>query len=344
MASVTSEKFGKTQDGQDVTRYVFTNKNNLVVKIMDYGGTITDILVPDKAGNVTDICPGFDSLQGYEANPIYMGAIIGRFADRIANGTFILDGVKYQLNCMDLNESGHFLHGGKKGFDKMVWKSHLEGSKLVLKYVSADGEEGFPGELTTTVTYELTDDNELNLTYTATTTKATPLNLTNHVYFNIAGHDNGSLDNHMATVNADTYLPMSDSYIPTGEVRKVDGLPQDMRQPSRLGDRIPNIPGGVGFVCYYILDNKGEKKFAARFEASGRFMECYTTEPGLMFYTGYYLNNTGKNGAHYGRYSAFCLETQQYPDNVHHDNFPNSILRPGETYKQSTTYKFGASS
>ncbi|XP_046364266.2 galactose mutarotase-like [Haliotis rufescens] len=345
MSRVTQDSYGQTRDGSEVTRFTLTNKNDVVVRIINYGGTITEIRVPDRAGRVADICPGFEDMEGYQANPIYMGALVGRVADRIAGATFDLDGKTYNLNANDLQEAPNFLHGGTKGFDKMLWDATIEGNKLVLKYVSPDGEENFPGEVTTVVTYELDDDNGLTLEYTATTTKATPINLTNHVYFNLAGHGAGAaeLENHVATVKADTYLPMNNLYIPTGEIKEVAGQPQDLRTPTRVGDRLHNPELGRGFTCNYNLQVTGNKEFAARFEhpGSGRYFECSTTEPALMFYTGHWLNNPGKGGAVYGRYSAFCLEAQHYPDSVHNPKFPSTILHPGETYRQSTTYRFG---
>ncbi|KAK7103360.1 hypothetical protein V1264_018275 [Littorina saxatilis] len=342
---ITQDSFGKTKDGREVKRYTLKNSSgSLVVRILDYGGTISEIHVPDRNGELADITLGYDDMAGYESGAACMGAIIGRVAGRIAGGKFTLDGKTYTL-C--LNHGEHALHGGKVGFDKRLWSGKVEGDKLVLKYVSADGEEGYPGELTTTVSYRVTDDNQLIIEYEAITTKPTPVNLTNHSYFNLAGHDAGTMEDHIVTIDADRFMPIDKYGVPTGEIGKVEGTEWDLRKPVRLGDRLHKVPGGEGFCHNFCLTpNEGSQlRFAARVEhpASGRSIECWTTEPGLQFYNSYYLNQPkGKGGAAYTRFGAFCLEAQHYPNSLHEPSFPNIILRPAETYRQTTVYKFGA--
>ncbi|ESO83567.1 hypothetical protein LOTGIDRAFT_133246, partial [Lottia gigantea] len=310
-------------------------------KILNYGGIITEILVPDKIGKTEDICLGFDDMEGYEKRSPYMGAIIGRVANRIANGKFELDGKKYSLF---INNGPNSLHGGKIGFDKVIWKSEIKGNVLSLSYVSADGEENYPGEVTINVDYELDDENKLSLHYKATTTKATPINLTNHTYFNLAGHANGVIDDHVVTIHADSYLPLDDSSIPTGEIRKVDGSLMDLRSGIKMGERLNTVNNGIGYDNNFNLNVTGKLELAARVEhpVSGRYMECYTTTPGLQFYTSYYFDDIlGKAGAVYKRFGALALETQGYPDAVNHKNFPSVILRPEETYQHHTVFQFG---
>ncbi|KAK7098232.1 galactose mutarotase-like [Littorina saxatilis] len=340
---VTQEPFGHTQDGKSVTRFTLRNSSGqLVVRILDYGGVINEINVPDRHGNVADVTLGCDDMEGYETRSRFFGALIGRVANRIAGGQFTLDGKTYTL-CV--NNWPNSLHGGQVGFDKKVWTSRVEGDSLVLTYVSPDGEENYPGEVTTKVVYRVTDDNELSIEYEATTTKPTPLNLTNHAYFNLAGHDSGTLADNVVTIAADSYLPIDDTSIPTGEVRPVDGTEYDLRRPVRLGDRMHKVRKGKGFDHNFCLaPSDGKVRLAARLEhpPSGRFMECLTTEPGLQFYTGGNLEGQrGKGGASYGPFSALAMEAQHYPDSVNHPSFPSTIVRPGETYRQTTVYTFG---
>ncbi|KAK7103357.1 galactose mutarotase-like [Littorina saxatilis] len=340
---ITKEAFGQTKDGKDVTKFTLKNSSgNLVVRLLDYGALISEINVPDRNGKVVDITLGFDDLPGYEADSLFSGAIVGRVAGRIAGGQFTLDGKTYDL-CV--NSPPNSLHGGKVGFYKKVWSGKVEGDKVVLTYVSPDGEEGYPGELTTTVSYRVTDDNELILEYEATTTKPTPVNLTNHAYFNLAGHNGGALDEHVVTIPTDTFLPLDETNIPIGEIKKVEGTEWDLRKPTRLGDRQRQVPGGNGFDHTYCLPpSDGKPQLAAKLEhpPSGRTIECRTTEPGMHLYTGFFLDVPhGKGGATYKQYGAMCLEAQHYPDSVHHPSWPTTILRPGETYRQKTIYKFG---
>ncbi|XP_052057648.1 galactose mutarotase-like [Mytilus californianus] len=338
---ILEEDFGKTKDGLSVKRFTLKNQNNVTIRIISYGAIVTDILVPDRKGNVQDINLGFDDIKGYESpRQRYFGALCGRVVNRIADGKFTLDGTEYKLA---INNGPNHLHGGLKGFDKVVWKADVKDSKVVMSYTSPDGEENYPGELTTSVTYKLTNDNEFIIDYTATTSKATPVNLTNHSYFNLAGQGSHNIDDHVIKVNADYYTPLNENVIPTGEIAPVEGTPYDIRTAVRLGDRIKNVNNGKGFDINFCVGKTGEMKKCGRVEhpPSGRVIEVSSTEPGLQVYTSYYLDNVqGKAGATYGQFSAFCLETQHYADSVNHDNFPSTILRPGETYRHTTHYKF----
>ncbi|KAK6182251.1 hypothetical protein SNE40_009977 [Patella caerulea] len=341
MGPIKADIFGRLKSGKVVARYTLTNKNGITVKILDYGGIITDIHVPDKNGKVDDICLGFNDIEGYETRSPYFGALIGRYANRIAGAKFVLDGVAYSLTA---NNGPNSLHGGKIGFDKVVWNARIEDNQLILNHVSPDGDENYPGALTVKVIYELTDDDVLKLDYTATTTKATPINLTNHTYFNLAGHTSNDISDHVAMIPAESYVVLDRNTIPTGEIRNVEGSPMDLRQPVKLGDVMPNVNDGLGFDNNFNLKQSEEMKLGARIEhpPSGRYIECRTTEPGMQFYTCKNLKETpGKNGAVYKQFGGFCLEAQHYPDSVHFKHFPNTILRPGEIYRQTTTYKFG---
>ncbi|XP_005089148.1 galactose mutarotase [Aplysia californica] len=338
---ITSEPFGQTEDGQEVTRFTLTNSKGASVKILDYGGRVADINVPDKNGKMGDVSLGFDNIKDYEAHPLFFGGLCGRVANRIAGAEFTLDGKTHKLF---VNNGPNTNHGGKAGFDQRMWKGEIKGDKLVVSYLSVDGEEHFPGDLSVEVTYSLCEDNSLKLEYKATTTKPTILNLTNHTYFNLAGHGAGHLDDHVITMYSDSYLPLDETGVPLGEVKKVDGTEYDLRSPVRMGDRLHNVPGGKGFDINFCLDNNGEMKLAARVEhpPSGRYLECRTTEPGLQLYSAFYIYPmTGKEGAAYGKYGGLCLEAQHYPDSIHKPDFPTTVLRPGETYTQTTIYKFG---
>ncbi|KAJ8309433.1 hypothetical protein KUTeg_014307 [Tegillarca granosa] len=317
--NISKECFGKTKEGVDISRFTLTNSKDVTVSIINYGCIVTNIIVPDKDGKKEDICLGFEDMEGYETNLPYFGAVCGRVANRIAGGKFTLEGKEYELA---VNNGPNALHGGLKGFDKKVWQAEMEGNKLVLKYVSADGEEGYPGELTTTVTYQLTEDNELVIEYTATTTKATLVNLTNHSYFNLGGQGSVDINEHLVTINAETYTPFIEN-IPTGKIDPVEGTPYDMRTPVRLGDRLKDVNSGTGYDNNFCLGEVNKTKHAARVvhPPSGRVLDMYTTEPGLQFYTAYYVDNLkGKGGA---------------------EQFPTTVLKPGNTYKQRTSYKFG---
>ncbi|XP_033734156.1 aldose 1-epimerase-like isoform X1 [Pecten maximus] len=342
MPITVEDSYGEI-DGQQVKRYTLSNNHNVKVRIIDYGGIITEVLVPDHQGELGDIVLGFDDMEGYKTNGPYLGALIGRYANRIANGTFSIDGTTYTLA---INNVPNALHGGLKGFDKRMWTSSISDGKLVLTYVSADMEEGYPGEVTATVTYQLTDSNELIIDYNATTTKSTVINLTNHAYFNLKGEGSGDVLEHVAQVNADTYLPVDDTSIPTGVITQVQGTVMDLRTKQRLSNVINQVPGDHGYDHNYCFGKTGWVKNMARVEdpSSGRYVEVHSTEPGMQFYTAYWNNVTGKGGKHYGRYSGFCLETQHYPDSPNKPDFPTVVLAPGETYRQTTTYKFGTTS
>ena len=338
--SVAEDGYGEV-DGEKVIQYTLTNPSGMIVKILNYGGTVTDIIVPDKAGKMGNVVLGYDSLSGYlqNGNP-YFGCLVGRYANRIANAKFTLDGKEYKLAP---NNDGNTLHGGLKGFDKRVWKAGSINTdsiaSLKFTYDTKDGEEGYPGNLHTEVIYTLTKDNELKIEYTATTDKATPVNLTNHCYFNLsAGIDSTILD-HELKLNANKYTPVNDKLIPTGKIDDVKGTPMDFTTAKKIGRDIANVPGGYDHNWVLNGNDAGSLYHAA----SGRYMEVSTTEPGIQFYSGNFLNGTLKNtrgNAKYVKHAGLCLETQHFPDSPNQPAFPNTILKPGETYHQTTIYKF----
>jgi aldose 1-epimerase len=340
MMAITKEIFGKTADGQTVDAYLLENEN-LAVKIITYGATIVSIEAPDSDENVDDIVLGFDDMAGYQSagNPFF-GACCGRFANRIAGGKFSLDGQDYSLA---VNNGPNSLHGGLVGFDKKVWDAEIVGDAVKMTLVSPDGEEGYPGTLNVELTYSLNADGELRLDYSATTDRKTILNLTNHSYFNLAGK--GSVHDQFISINADRYTVVDDDATPTGELRPVAGTEMDLLEPKPIGQNIKKVQG-LGYDHNYCINqqNEGDLTLAAFVgdPESGRTMECWTTEPGVQFYTANYVDNVkGKNGAYYGAQEAFCLETQHYPDSPNHPDFPSTELAPGETYQQTTIYKFG---
>ena len=350
---ISHEPFGEV-NGKEVTLYTLTNANGVEAKIMDYGGVIQSLSVPDNDGNMEDIVLGFDSLDKYVEKSPYFGAIVGRYANRIANGEFTLDGTTYELPIN--NEPGGMpcsLHGGKKGFDSVVWDSEpVEAADAVgvkLNYLSEDGEQGYPGNLDTTVTYWLTNDNELRVVYEATTDKATPVNLSQHSYFNLDGEGNGKILDHALTLNASHYTPVNKGLIPTGEIAPVEGTPFDFTEPHKIGARIDadhkQIELGGGYDHNFVLDHqKGEMELAAEVVEpdTGRIMKVYTDQPGVQFYSGNFLNGSlvGKSGKKYVKRGAFCLETQHYPDSPNQPKFPSTILRPDEKFKSATVFKF----
>ena len=354
--AIEPSPFGETADGTSVDLYTLTNANGMRLDVTNYGGIIVRLLVPDAAGELEDITLGYDSLGGYLDQSPYFGAIIGRYGNRIAQGRFTLAGETYELAR---NNGPNHLHGGEKGFDKVVWDvesfENENGVGLIFSYTSPDGEEGYPGTLQAKVTYTLTDQNELIFDYEATTDEATPVNLTQHAYFNLAGHGSGDILDHVVTINADTFTPVDSTLIPTGELRPVAGTPFDFTQPTPIGARIEEeeneqIRFGLGYDHNFVL-NRNEPgadslALAARvFEpTSGRVMEVFTTEPGVQFYSGNFLDGsiTGKDGAVYEHRTGFCLETQHFPDSPNQSTFPSTILRPGETYRSRTVYKFDA--
>jgi aldose 1-epimerase len=339
---IQKEPFGRTPDGTAVEIYTLTSGKGLKARVMTYGATLVSLEVPDRTGRPGDIVLGYDELDGYIKNNPYFGSIIGRYGNRIAKGQFVLDGLTYRLAT---NNGENHLHGGNKGFDKVVWKARpVEepgAAGVEFNYLSKDGEEGYPGNLTVTVTYTLTNDNELKISYEAATDKATPINLTNHSYFNLTGE--GDVLGHELTINADAYTPVDAGLIPTGEIRPVKGSPFDFTTPYTIGERIAQVEGGYDHN-FVLRSGGGILAPAARvFEPkSGRVMEISTTEPGLQFYSGNFLDGTiaGKGSKVYQRRYGFCLETQHFPDSPNKPDFPSSILRSGDVYKSLTTYKF----
>jgi aldose 1-epimerase len=339
-AAVTKQDFGQA-DGKPVYLFTLTNKNGVQVKITNYGGIVTSWVVPDKNGNKSSIVLGFDSLSGYLAKPPYFGALVGRYGNRIANGKFIIGSSTYTLAT---NNKKNHLHGGLKGFDKQVWDATTVDSvpALTLNYISKDGEEGYPGNLKVTVTYTLSDDNELGIEYSAETDKATPVNLTNHSYFNLTGSVANTILSQTLQVNADAYTPVDSTLIPTGVLQPVKGTPFDFTTATAIGARINNVPGG--YDHNFVLNNKdGSLKLAAVLadSISGRKLEVYTTQPGLQFYTGNFLDGSIKtsDGKAINKNTAVCLETQHFPDSPNEPSFPTTILQPGEKYHSITKYK-----
>jgi aldose 1-epimerase len=347
-AHVVKKAFGKTTDGTAVDLYVLTNARGTTAKIMTYGATITELHVPDRGGQLDDVVLGFDELEGYLKGHPFFGCVAGRVANRIAKGRFMLDGKLYKLA---INNEPNTLHGGLKGFDKKVWKAEsarpADGVAVQLSYLSPDGEEGYPGNLAATITYTLTNQNELKIDYTATTDKATLVNLTNHSYFNLAGAKSGTVLDQLLMLAADNYTPTDATLIPTGEIKSVKGTPLDFTTPTAIGTRIAELKATHGYDHNFVLKSGGKQlALAARAQdpKSGRVMETFTTQPGVQLYTANGLDGRlkGKGGVAYGRHAGFCLETQHYPDSVNHPEFPSVILRPGQTYAQTTIYKFSA--
>lgn len=349
-ASITETDFGKTADGQKATLFTLRNTQGMEVKITNYGGIITHWLAPDKNGKFEDVVLGYDSLGGYLKETPYFGALVGRYGNRIANGKFTLDGKTYTLA---VNNGKNHLHGGLKGFDKMIWATDTFKNNdvvgLKMHYESKDGEEGYPGNLKVTVTYTLKNDNSLQLDYEATTDKATPVNLTNHTYFNLTGGTKTDILGHQVMLNASHFLSVDDGLIPTGELTPVKDTPFDFTTLETIGKRIDDttnvqIKLGGGYDHCWVFDNNADtlKHFATVYEpVSGRLMDAYTTQPATQFYTGNFLKGsiTGKGGVVYSKRYGLCLETQHYPDSPNQPKFPTTILRPGETYRTTTVYK-----
>lgn len=341
--------WGKLKTGEQVDLYTLRNAKGAEATVTTYGARLVTLKMPDKTGKLDDIVLGFDNLDGYTQTPPppYFGATIGRYGNRIAGGKFQLDGKTYTLAK---NNGANSLHGGNVGFDKVVWKlTPSSGDSVAMTYLSKDGEEGYPGNLTATVTYTLTDNNELRIEYSATTDKDTVVNLTNHSYFNLAGQGEGDILGHVVMIDADRFTPVDKGLIPTGELKPVDGTPFDFRKPTPIGDRIdakdPQIALGPGYDHNFVLNHHGAPlALAARVTEpkTGRMMEVLTTEPGLQFYTGNFLDGTfkGVGGKVYPRRSAFCMETQHFPDSPNHPDFPSTTLKPGETYHSETVYRF----
>jgi len=337
-------QFGKV-DGKQVFEFTLTNKYGVEVKILNYGGIVTQLWIPDKNGYLQDVVLGYDSLQDYIKDSPYFGAIVGRYGNRIAKGQFSIDGRTYKLA---VNNGPNHLHGGLKGFDKVVWDAidfmKPDEAGVVLTYLSKDNEEGYPGNLNVKVTYTLTNNNEFKIDYEATTDKPTVINLTQHSYFNLKGQGDGDILNHQLQIFADRYTPVDPTLIPTGEQREVKSSAMDFRTPKSIGSRISQVEGG--YDHNFVLNNAdGKMRLVAEVTEpeSGRQMDVYTDQPGIQFYSGNFLDGSiiGKGGKVYKKHYGFCLETQHFPDSPNHENFPSSVLKPGETYETQTIYKFG---
>jgi aldose 1-epimerase len=351
ISTISKEAFGQLPDGQQADLYTLTNANGMTVNITNYGGIITKLTAPDKNGQWADVVLGFDSLAPYLSGHPFFGALVGRYGNRIAKGKFKLNGQEYSLA---INNGPNALHGGTKGFDKVIWKAtEIKQDSVVglqLEYTSKDMEEGYPGNLTVKVVYTLDNENALTIDYTATTDKPTVVNLTNHSYFNLTGLKRDILD-HEVTIASDSIVPVDTTLIPTGKLRAVEGTPFDFRKATKVGagiDKVEDeqIKAGGGYDHCWVLKRSGDglEKFATVNEPdSGRVMEVYTTEPGVQFYTGNFLDGklTGK-GATYSKRFGLCLETEHYPDSPNQPQFPTTTLNPGETYKTTTKYKFSA--
>jgi aldose 1-epimerase len=345
---ITSAPFGQTGDGKPIELYTLSNQHGMKVAIATYGATVISLIVPDRNGKLDDVALGFDTIQPYFAQSPFFGSTIGRYANRIANGRFQLDGQTYQI---PINDPPNALHGGPIGFDKQVWKARVVSpspASVAFTLRSPDGDQGFPGNLDVSVTFTVTDQNELQMSYQATTDNPTVVNLTNHTYFNLAGAGNGNVLAELLRINADQYTPADETQIPTGEIKSVADTVVDFRTPKPIGARLAVKDPTSNPIRYnenYVL-NQGSKPgpslAAELYDAeSGRVLEVLTDQPGLEFYTASFLNGMrGKGGKLYEPYYAVCLETQHYPDSPNHSSFPSTVLRPGETYKTETIYRF----
>ena len=347
--NVSSAEFGKTTDGKTVEIFKLDNGRGVTVEVLSLGGVIYSFNVPDKNGKVTNVSANLETVAEYEKNRPFFGALVGRYGNRIAGGKFKLDGKEY---TMPKNNGPNSLHGGNKGFDTKIWDvKEIKGDDFVgleLTYTAADGEEGYPGKLDVKVVYKLDTQNRWTMDYTATTDKPTVLNLTNHTFWNLSGFP-GTNHDHIVTLNADRFLPTDNTLIPTGVLQPVEGTPLDFRTPHKIGERIAQVEGAHfagGYDHCFVLNQKkkGEMTLCADIlePASGRTMKIYTTEPGVQFYTGNFLNgSTGAFGYKYEKHGAFCLETQHYPDSPNKPDFPGTVLRPGETFRSTTVHHFG---
>jgi aldose 1-epimerase len=347
--SLSKEKFGTLQDGREVTLFTCRNANGMTLAMIDYGAIVVALEAYDREGTLANVNLGFDNLAGYLQRHPYFGATVGRYCNRIAGAKFTLDGKEYKLYA---NDGANHLHGGRNGLDRVLWTAETietaDSVGVTFRYESPDGEEGYPGNLRVTAEYALTNDNELRVTLSATTDKPTPVNLTNHCYWNLAGaplgqSDIGTILDHEVMINADQYLAVDKTQMPTGDIVNVAGTPLDFRQPERIGARIKQLnttPQGYDH-CYVLRAGDGETRLAARVRdpKSGRIMEIHTTQPGIQFYTGNYLDGTAQSGG-FRQYSALCLETQHFPNSPNQPNFPSTILRPGETFRHVTIHKF----
>jgi aldose 1-epimerase len=348
-SAIPRQGFGRMPDGTAVDEFTLTNRNGLEIKAITYGAIIRSLRAPDRTGAFADIVHGFDSLDGYLAGHPYFGAVIGRYGNRIGGARFSLDGKTYELAA---NNGPNHLHGGVRGFDKHVWRAERlpQRNGIVFTRTSPDGEEGYPGTLQVQVTYTLSDANELAIEYGATTDKATPINLTNHSYFNLGGHDSGDILGHEVTIHAGRFTPVDGTLIPAGAIAPVQGTPFDFRRSTAVGARINDaheqLKHGRGYDHNFVLDSTGNGlRPAARVmdPKSGRTLEVATTEPGVQFYTGNFLDGSvkGKGGTVYNHRTALCLETQHFPDSPNKPHFPSTILRPGDRYRSRTVFTFG---
>ena len=345
--TITKSDFGQTADGEAVEKYTMANANGMTLEVITYGGIITSWTAPNKEGNYENIVLGYDNLEQYVENNPYFGALIGRFGNRIANGKFSIDGTAYQL---ETNDGNNHLHGGAKGFDKVIWTAEADESAgtLTLTYVSKDMEGGYPGALTAVVTYTLTDENALEVDYKATTDKKTIVNLTQHSYFNLSGDFSKNILDHELTINADSYLPVDAGLIPTGEFTAVEKTPFDFRTAKTIGQDIEakdeQLTRGKGYDHCWVLNEQGEMRTVSTVyhPNSGRVLEIQSDEPGIQFYAGNFLDGTLPNpaGGFYGHRTGFCLETQHYPDSPNQADFPSVVLEPGQTYSTKTIFKF----
>lgn len=348
-SSVSKKPFGKLPGGEEVSLYTLINKNGLQMQVMNYGATITSLLVPDKNGVLEDVVLGFDNLETYVKGTPFIGAIVGRYGNRIAKGEFSIDGKQFKVAQ---NNNGQHLHGGPLGYDKVYWNleeySSPEGPAVKLSYLSKDGEEGYPGNLQIGVVYILTHDNELKISYTATTDKKTLVNLTQHAYFNLTGNTKRDILDHQLIIHADKFLPVEETMIPTGEIKPVENTPFDFRRLTAVGARVDQqeeqLIRGKGYDHCWILSSEKELKHAATLSepTSGRHMDVFTTEPGMQLYSGNFLDGTltGRHGIVYKYRFGLCLETQHFPDSPNNQKFPSTELSPGEIYSTQTIYRF----
>ena len=343
---VRKEIFGKTPEGEEIEKFTLSNDHGLIASVTNFGAILTSLRVPDRTGRFEEVTLGFDTLKEYISDIWFFGATIGRYANRIAMGKFSLDGVGYQLSQ---NSPPSHLHGGHKGFHKVVWQPRIQVDRdsviVTFSYLSVDGEEGYPGNLSVTVTYILNNQNELTIAYRAETDKATPINLTNHTYWNLKGPGAGNVLDHVLTINADDYLPTDDDRIPTGELKSVHGIPMDFTRPFKIGARINQVKGGGYNHCYVLRKQHDPLSLAGSVyePLTGRIMEIYTTEPSMQFYSGHFLNHyRGAGGILLEKYHGFCLEAQHFPNSVNQPHFPSTILRPEKIYNHITIHKFSA--
>ena len=342
---VSKSEFGKTPDGKQVDLYTGVDAHGLTMKVMTWGAIVVEMRVPDRDGRFENVTLGFDTLDGYLGDHPYFGATVGRYANRIAGGKFSLDGKTYTLAT---NNGPNHLHGGKTGFSRVVWDAEpvqdADAVGVKFTYTSRDGEEGYPGTLAATVVYRLTNADAMRIDYTATSSASTPINLTNHCYWNLGGAGSGTILDHQLMLAADKYLPVDETLIPTGKLASVRGTPFDFTESKTIGLRIDQVPGDPpGYDhCFVLRNQTGELALAARVDhpATGRFLEILTTQPGIQFYTGNFLDGAEANGG-FRRNEGFCLETQHYPDSPNRPEFPSAVLRPGHTYRQTTVHRFG---